>query len=292
MSATRKEITVENILQTLLAITEKKPFHSLEFLDDTKRVLDCINDMTMKESSKKSHLGRIMSVLKSGAAYDIYKKEFDKVQEVLEAIANTHEKSEAEQEKLVSWERVLEVREELEKQMESIDLTSITPKQYETMQTHMLLMLYTEMPPRRNDYANMDYVRSKEYTVYDTTNYYVVDTKEFIFNNYKTRATYGVQTIKVPQHVSECIERVVGMRMGEGNGIPFLINQNNTRINSVSTITRMLSKAFGSRMGCSALRHIYIMKEFPTLLEDEEKRKRIAREMAHSVAEQLLYIKR
>jgi hypothetical protein len=123
-------------------------------------------------------------------------------------------------------------------------------------------------------------------------NYYVSETRKVVFNVFKTRKEHGKQIFDVPDALAERIEFVVRMRLLENRRVPLLINQNGKRINAVSSLTRMLTKAFGSTMGTTALRHIYIAHKFPTLIEDTEERRDIANRMAHSVSQQVEYVKR
>jgi hypothetical protein len=289
----RTEQTVETIMATLLSVRNKVPFDSLAFLDDTTAVMARIEEMSGTDSTRKTHLGRIMAVLKEGTTYDFYKEEHLKVKKRLAAHLETHEKSAAEEVKLVSWDRVMEVRNKLVEECKAIGET-MTSKQYETLQTLMLVMLYTEVPPRRNDYALMDVVRTMGDMGDTTSNYYCIDRRKFVFNNYKTKEEYGQQVFDVPDAVADVIDSVVGMRLlvPTLRRVPLLVNQNGNRINAVSAITRMMTKAFGTPMGATAMRHIYLAHEFPTLLDDIEKRKRVAEAMAHSVKQQLQYIKR
>lgn len=282
---------MNNIMSTLLAIRKKEPFVSLDFLNDTKEVIECIGTFAKTDNSVKTHLSRIMSVLEKGTAYDAYKKEFDTVKEKVQKHLDTHEKTEAEEEKLVSWERVMEVKEALQKQCEGID-TIATPKKYEMLQTLLVLCLYTEIPPRRNDYALMDFVLQELDMTDKDHNYYVSETRKFVFNVFKTQKEHGVQIFDVPDELAERIEFVVRMRLLDNRRVPLLINQNGIRINAVSAITRMLTKAFGHTMGTTALRHIYIAHKFPTLIEDTEERVDVANRMAHSLSQQVEYIKR
>lgn len=288
----RTEATVGNIFYTLLSITDKSMFSNLDFLKDTTKVLTKLKAISGTDSTYKTHLSRVMAALGGGESYDIYKKEFDDVKARYAAHIESHEKSEAEKEKLVPWERIMEVRTKLLEECAPLVKSCLTPKQYDKLQMLMLVMLHTEMAPRRNDYAIMDVVRTTADTGDKEMNYYVLETRKFVFNNYKTAKQYGQQVLEVPAHVADVVESVVCKRMEGKDSVPFLINQNGTRINPNTGISRLMTKAFGTPMGCTAMRHIFLAHAFPGLLEETEKRRQVAAAMAHSMAEQLRYIKR
>ena len=289
--------TVHNIYTTLLVLTERQVFTTLDFLNDTTKVLAKLREISGTDSTYKTHISRIMAVLKGGETYDKYKAEFDNAKARYAAHIESHVKTEREEEKLVPWERVMEVRTKLLKDTANEvyrDKSRLTRKQYEMFQIAMLVVLYTELPPRRNDYAIMNAVRKEADATDKAMNYYAFDTKKFIFNNYKTFEKYGVQTVEAPPMVADIVETVVGRRMFEKqcDCVPFLINQNGERINANTGISRLMTKAFGTPMGCTAMRHIYLANAFPDLLEETEKRRKVAEGMAHSMAEQIRYIKR
>jgi len=282
LSKTRQESTVNSIMLTLLLLREREPFQNLEWLDDVEGVLKRVRAMSKTDSTYRTHLGRILTVYPN----DVYKRAFDETKAREKAHLESHEKSSREDEKLVSYERVLEVRDRLCAQTK--DLVPMTAKHMELLQLYLLVLLYTDFPPRRNDYALMDVVEAEEDCRDPGLNYYVRATRQFVFQQYKTVDQYGVQRFDVPPTIVETLERIVGSR---GIG-PLLRNQNGSRINPVSALTRLLTKAFGSPMGPTALRHIVLAHEFPTLLDDMEKRKLWASQMAHSLTQQVEYIKR
>lgn len=287
LSVNRKEKTVEYIMSTLLVLQDGKPFHDLEWLKNTEVVLTKLKAVSGTNGSLKTHLARLKTIL-GAETPEAYQKQFEECKAEEKRRLEAHEKTPAEETKLVSYERVMEVRKQLRE--ECMAMTEpLSAKDYEKQQMYLLMLLYTEFPPRRGDYVNMDVVPLKSMATDDTLNYYCIDSGEFIFQNYKTVKTYGKQVFEVPEGLQAGIEQLTAGRVGQ-TGCPLFVLQNGNRINT-STLSIWLTKLFGHNMGPSALRHIVINHTFPTLGQDYKKRQEFARMMAHSVEEQLHYWK-
>lgn len=290
LSKTRQESTVHFILRTLCLIRNDEPFDDLKWLEDVEGVLETLRAMSGTDSTLRTHVGRILTVLGDSEIAARYKTVFDECKQREKTARESHTKTAREELKLVSWERVLEVRDRLS--VQTRDWTAPwTPKQLDALQQWLLILLFTEFPPRRNDYALMDVVRTTADTGDIGFNYYVLETRRFIFNNYKTREQFHQQEFEVPAVLCEAIERIVLPRMDALNRVPMLVNQNGSRINATSTMSRLMTKAFGTPMGPTAMRHIVLAHEFPTLLRDLERRKQWAERMAHSLSQQVDYIR-
>jgi hypothetical protein len=149
------------------------------------------------------------------------------------------------------------------------------------------------IPPRRNrDYSEMVIVSKEPSTLDKSKNYYVIDTQEFIFCNYKTASTYGVQRIKVPADLAKVLDEyfetyklVFPDQKGE---MPLLVHFDGSPIHAVNGITRILNKVIGKKIGSSALRHIYLSDKFGDTLKEM---KEVASEMSHDLHTQKEYIK-
>lgn len=75
------------------------------------------------------------------------------------------------------------------------DKDDIDPSDLEDYQDYVVVALYSLFPPRRNkDFVNMKVVPKLPKDLEPETNYLVGSNKrrEFVFNSYKTRKTYGV----------------------------------------------------------------------------------------------------
>jgi len=69
----------------------------------------------------------------------------------------------------------------------------------------------------------------------------------------------------------------------------FLVYADGSPLTAVNSITRILNKIFGKKVGSSMLRHIYLSSKYGDIKEEQ---KEDARAMGHSVGEQQnVYVK-
>jgi hypothetical protein len=207
---------------------------------------------------------------------------------------NPHEKSEAQAANWMEWEQVLKKKSELKSETSSFgSLKTLNPAQYEALLKCVVLCLYTELPPRRNqDYEAMVVVKKMPKDAPTDRNYYVTSSNQFIFNRYKTARTYGQATEDVPEPLAEAIKVYLKFhplaKSKEPHGFKFLVKQDGTPLNGVNGITRILNKVFGKRVGSSMLRHSYLTSKYGGVLEEMKKD---SEAMAHSPAVQRDYVK-
>ena len=156
----------------------------------------------------------------------------------------------------------------------------------------MVLCLYTRFSPRRNqDYQFMKVVKTpaqaeklgKEF------NYFVLDTKQFIFNKYKTANSHGEQVFDVPQDLVDAIMlylKAHPLKPTLKSPFQFLVLNDGTPLPSVNSITRILNKIFGRNVGTTMLRHIYLSNKYDVSEMNED-----AEKMGHTSGMQHEYMK-
>ncbi len=299
LSATRVAVTVGQYIQRLRTLNDNAPLTSMKFLMDYDTISKKIDDMNKSFTTKTSYLTAICAVLKMYPKYSkLYKKYLEKTMgnsREIKTELDKNERNDKQKESIVPLDQIVEVRNKLKKEFDDSD--SITGKLWEKYLGYVLLCLYTLTPPRRNrDYSEM-WFTIKEPKVNDKTkNYYIVSTKKFIFNNYKTASTYGQQTLDVPEELAKVLNEYINVykqvndkedytKEGEW---PLLVRFSGSRIHEINGITRILNKVLGKKIGSSALRHIYLSDKFAPELK-EMKEDSIA--MGHSMEVQREYIK-
>jgi hypothetical protein len=116
-----------------------------------------------------------------------------------------------------------------------------------------------------------------------------------VFNKYKTSSHYGKQEVDIPDALMDAINvflkrhpnmKRIGTKLNPEARL--LVKQDNTPINETNGITRLLNKAFGKKIGATALRHIYLTDKYA---DEVKEKKKDAEAMAHSVFAQNEYIK-
>ena len=283
--------TADAYIKTLFSLNDKQPFKSLAFLKKTDVIMKKLEGYA--ESTQKTLLATLTSVLgmdaKNKKAYQFYHdKMIEKVATVKEA--DTAVKTETQKENWITWEDVLKKQVELKETVEqSINKKlPLSNSQFNHLLSYIMLSLYIDVPPRRNqDYLNMYVYKATKKDVVDSLpkdkNYVIIaggEPKQFIYNIYKTSKTYGQQTMNIPpilQTVLRYYLKRVANKAKEYKFLPF---------EKDNSITRLLNKVFEKKIGSSMLRHIYLSSKYNiSEMKDD------AKAMGHSVEEQKAYLK-
>jgi hypothetical protein len=213
---------------------------------------------------------------------------------------NVNEKTETQNLNWMSWEMVMNIKNMMKESTDAFKNNKmITPQQFELLLSYLILCLYTDIPPRRNqDYMDMYVVESFNDNLDKAKNYFDWSNKEFIFQHYKTSKKYGKQTINIKDK-NELLETITLYlkfhplnpnsslkKMPKNANFKFLVYSDGSPLSSVNAITRILNKIFGRKIGSSMLRHIYLTSKY-----DIKEMKEDAQAMGHSLNEQRQYLK-
>lgn len=145
----------------------------------------------------------------------------------------------------------------------------------------LIISLYTYFPTRRRqDYFNFYYVEEEG----DETHNYITKNKKLIFNDYKTKNTYGKQVFDCPD---EIYNQVIALQYKNGQSI-FNLPQDCYMSNFV---TNVFKKYCDKHMTIRLLRISFINYATQNPNITYEQREKISNMMAHSVDQQLLYKK-
>jgi len=294
------DTTTKQYLQTLYKLNNSKPFKNLAWtkkFDDVQKIID-----TYAKSTQGNQYMVLTSALSIYSDKPTYKATYNHWKDKM---MNARKESDAEpkniktskeEENWLTWEEVSKKKSQLKEVISSLSLTKgkITEAQYNKLLQYVILSLYTEgIAPRRNqDYLNM-YVAKKLPKTYSTdVNYYDMANQRFIFNKYKTSRTFGEQIINVPEELQETLKLFIEhhpLNKGKVNEFKLLVNYKGENMSTVNSITRILNRIFGKKVGSSMLRHVFVSTKFGGALSDM---KQIAKDMAHSLqTQQSTYIK-
>lgn len=300
------ESTANGYIKSLYALNEKKPFKNLSFLKNTERIDELISGYA--ESTQRALLATLSSILslyKDKAGFKKpYQHYYDKMMERSKEARSASEgkeanhKTEKQAKNWVAWSEVEDKKKELQESVSGFaSKKSIDVGQYDKLLQHLILSLYTDIPPRRNqDYLGMYIVKSWNEKMPTDKNYLDMANKKMVFNVYKTAKKYGKQTQDIPDSLWASIQQFLkhhplwkGVAKRKAEPVKLLVQQNGEPLVAVNAITRLLNKVFGKKIGSSLLRHIYVSERFGNPLEEMKK---TAELMGHSVAtQQKEYIK-
>ena len=151
---------------------------------------------------------------------------------------------------------------------------------------YLISCLYTLMPPRRiKDYSNMYYITSKNNKREKEKNYFCLKEKCFIFNNYKTKKTYGEQIIKVNEELYKILEKYINKK-NKKNGDILLEIKNDKYDNKIK---RLLKDSLGC--GVDNIRHSFISYTYSKKLLSIQEIQELSDLMGHSIKTHLGYRK-
>lgn len=289
------DITASQYIRTLYSLNSELPFKNLAWLKNTASVELRLENYA--ESTQKTMLSTIVSTLSLYNQKSSYKKIFaywyNKMMEKSNADRqkDSTQKTPKQEKNWLSWEVILAHEKRLEEEVQKI-VKNPTPADWNTVLAYMVLCLYTRFSPRRNqDYQFMKIVKSpaqaeklgKEF------NYFVLDTKQFIFNKYKTANSHGEQVFDVPQDLVDAIMlylKAHPLKPTMKSPFQFLVLNDGTPLPSVNSITRILNKIFGRNVGTTMLRHIYLSNKYDVSEMNED-----AEKMGHTSGMQHEYMK-
>ena len=138
------------------------------------------------------------------------------------------------------------------------------------------------LPPRRSlDYTEM---KIKNYNP-QTDNYF--KNGIFYFNIYKTKKTYGQQTLDVKSLAPEFYK--ILKKWVSCNPTDYLLFSSVEKKLEPSQITRMMNNILGKTISVDLLRHIYLTEKYGKI---QAEMKADSSAMGHSTEEQALYIKK
>lgn len=297
------ETTALSYLRTLITLNDKKPLKNLAFLRNKEEVMKKISEYS--ESTQKTVLAALVSVLglfKDKPTYKAVHRFYqEKMMEKMKDAQNeeTGEKNEKQKTNWMEWKEIKDLSNTMyAKAKEYASKKALTTKESDHLLNTLVLSLYTCVPPRRNqDYLDMLIVKKWNDKMPTTSNYLDLAGSQFVFNKYKTAKKYGAQIVQIPNDDVNPLMDVLTAYLRHHElykatkgkeAVPFLI-QNGTPLTATNSITRILNKIFGKKVGSSMLRHIFLSDKYADIKQEQEAD---AEAMGHSVAEQQgVYVK-
>jgi hypothetical protein len=223
------------------------------------RKMMCTSIIVLIESSK------IKKVVK-----DKYKEYQKKLALFNDGVYRENEKSSKEE---INWI----TREEIQEVIDNSLLRARNPgqgsnrQQVDYFQQYLVLNLYFQLPPIRNDYANVKIidkeVKDTPLCSLDTEFNYV----NFFDNTlylcvYKTAKFYGTQKIPIPESLMSIIKEYQSLKKEKLNytGPFMLINTTNLTKMNGNTLTKYLNKIFKpKKVSTTILRKVYLSEKYP-----------------------------
>ena len=292
------ESTASQILRSLTALHGGKPFTNLAWTKHTEDVMKNLEGYA--ESTQKTMVNNLVSALSLFKDKASYKKVHSGWYNILmekgkeEDGKDTSKKTAKQEENWLSWDVVKGHLDRLKSEVDEFKgKKEITPAQWETLLSLVVLSLYTDFAPRRNqDYQDMYVVKKHTEKEGPERNYLVLEPGKFVFNKYKTAKKHGQQVFEAPKAILDVVKLYLRFHplwkasKGKKDPVPLLVRHDGAPLTAVNAITRILNRVFGKRIGATALRHIYLSDKY-----DIKEMKDDAEKMAHTPGLQRAYMK-
>ena len=213
------------------------------------------------------------------------------------------EMTEKEKQKFVPWKQIIKLRRLLGREVNLSRLyqrENVTKKDFQKLQRYLVLMLMTELPPVRNEYADVAIMADKEHKESSDKNVLLTSRGgyKFIWVKYKTAGTYGKIVIFVPKYSKSLqrllVKHVKYLRKHFPDNKALLLNQNYgplTRNALTKYLQRMFSVYFKKKVSTTAIRQSFLTNRYSKSALEEHSD--IARAMGHSRStQQADYVKK
>jgi len=261
----------------------------INFLRDVPKILSKLEKY--KQSTVRTKLIAVIACLKTMDEPELLKEYSDIVKQINDETDNTV-KSETQKENWMSKEEVMELWKKYDDEVNLFkNKRNITEKQQDILLRFMVLSLYSLITPRRNaDYGLMKIVKKMTPDLSTEFNYLDMKTRTFYFNNYKTSGKYAQQDEQIPDKLWNVIKTYLKFHSKECD---FFLSIDGKPLPHKNSITFILNKIFGKRVGCSLLRNIMMTNDLHELHPMLDVIKKKAKEMGSSASTLINnYIKR
>jgi len=264
-------------LANLVRLNGGQAIKNLKFLNDMESIQGKLEKY--KPNTRRSYIISIVSLLKSlkekqpkkfSKLYDSYYSILDAMNKSLKDNTEKTEKEEKE------WIGQDAVKEKFETQFKIIDelkdKKKLTMEEYDKLLHLVVLALFVLQKPRRNkDYQDAYITKKYKPEMGTEKNFLDLFKNEFLFNNYKTQGTYKTQTCTVAPLMREIIDfylkfHPLKSKLKEGM-IPLLVDYQGEPFTQNNSLTRMLYKIFGSKIGSSMLRKLYLTDKYSDVMK-------------------------
>lgn len=246
------------------------------------------NETVIEEDVKSRKLSTQSTIVASLIAlYPMIPKYREMLLKLSAKYQKTVEKQELTERQSANWMDYSEIKKIYDTQYKFIkpilsSIDDISQADFMRLQDFVLLALTSGVwiaPRRSADWTNMK-VRNVDKT---KDNY--INKNKFVFNEYKTKKTYGTQEVAIPKGLMTILTKY-----SVHNPYEYLfVDYMGQKITNVD-ITRRLNHILGRNISTSLLRHIYLSNlhaNTPKLTDMQQ----TASDMGHSVKQQLEYVK-
>jgi hypothetical protein len=262
--------TIQYYLDRAYRLNNKKKFTSIKFLRDTNIIIPLLKE-NLSTATQKSYSGTLITLLDlypnklNKKAIDIYKNFISK-EDMDQYIQEQDKKTEKQADNWLNLDELLQIKNKLNEQIQQINFEKkLNQKEYLTILKNFILSLYLNLAPRRSsDYTLMKIGPDED----ESYNYLNLDKKELIFNQYKTKKTYGKQIIDISNNKELLEDLNLYLKYRKSDNDFLLIKSNGKPFNQTNDMTKTLNQIFGKKISTQMLRNIYLTSKYGSVKND------------------------
>lgn len=243
-----------------------------------KEIYEYINKEYDNPGSRKSHIVSLITMLKKENIDDCeitqYQKEVNKLNILLMSEQEKQKLTTRQLENYVNYEDIVRRREEYRKVCE------MKPKNNKINIIHLILSLYSYIPPIRLEYSDMKII-SDDKNIDETKNYIMKSDSRYIviLNNDKVTKTYG----KIRYDITGELKTIINRSLENYPRDYLLTIPNNSTIPLNRQINYYLKEAFSPlNVGIQMIRSAYITHMYAENKMNISEKKKLALQMRHS----------
>ena len=239
-----------------------------------------------------------LDLLKQPKKKESYVKQIAVLNKLKEERAQSGEMTTKQAEKFIEWKSVIKLRRLLNRTVrlgKYYTRKKVTRNEFQTMQQNLVLHLYTEIPPVRNDWSDVQFVSEKEWEdmpeqLKKTTNNLVLARGGYrvYWAKYKTVDKHGVIMQLIPKTLGGLLKRHIRFLKEHypdtRNLLLTLVGTPMTRNALTKFLQRLFYKHFRKKISTTALRSVFISHKFSKSQLEEQRT--VAKAMHHTPAVQ------
>ena len=253
---TLKENTVKSYCSSLKSLY-KKVYPSDSKIDimkfqDTKKFLNYLMEH-YDPSVRKTYLSTLVVLTEN----DEYRTQMMEDVVTSQDEKATNEMNEKQKENHITNSEVNTLIQSLKNEVKLIYKNkSFTPENLITIQNYILICIFSGkyIPPRRS----MDYFMMKIKNVGNDDNW--IDDNEFVFNSYKTVATYGTQRVKIPNILLKIIQKYIKVIPEAQDYLFFTIT--GKPLSAVTMNQRFNGLFLSKNVSVNNFRHLFLSRKY------------------------------
>lgn len=315
-----RDSTLANYKRLLLKINNiitGKEFTNMDFVVNKFKELETFLEK-QSTSVRKNYINAILVGLTPDTKTQPPKKYeivYKKLSEMLIVEQNkyveakkTNTKNEKEDRNWMPWTDIMKFYKKLERNIKktvSLKRQQIGNKAMEELKQYLVLSLYTLIPPRRNEYADMKIINTENYNKLDENtkkkNVYLINNsrnkKQFHFgsDSVKSAGSKDYNTFNIPTALNTVINLYLHFHKKEHPNTDFLLLDSKGKKMTKNGLTKYINKIFeptGKAISTSMLRKIFLSHKFADEKERQNQKLKLAKQMNHSTGtQQSVYVK-